>query len=227
MLFLIYALINKSQIKHIVVKIFKESYSHTERGSNEMLENISELLTNLLLNNNIISESDFKWKKYGIQLFLTQIFCFLCSILFCSLIGHTKECVLFLLFLMPIRSCIGGIHARRFSTCFLLSNLIVILGSKIIFWGSHFHFDTLLFAYTIIGITTGLFLWFEKSSLAHLPKSEQNMDSIIRRKKFLLIIFLLISVLSIYTKANSCFMAIICSLLCSTFTIIAQFIFTN
>ena len=113
MLFLIFALITKSQIKSIIANLFitgcwgkadirnplLSCIPFPEGEVNKMIEHISELLANVMLNNKIISKSEYNWKKYGIELFLIQTGCIISSVLFCTLLGRTLECVLLLLFI--------------------------------------------------------------------------------------------------------------------------------
>lgn len=192
-----------------------------------MIERISESLANLMIDNQIISEEDYAWKKYGIQLFLVQLSCFLFSILLCFLLSRLKECILLLFFLMPLRSCIGGVHASKFSTCFILSNLIVVFGSETIYYCVHFLSESLFFLLLVMGISTSLFLWFENASIVHLPKAEKNRDKIIHRKKILLIVNLVIGIISISTNADNFYTSIICSQFVSTCTVLAQTILSK
>lgn len=187
-----------------------------------MIEHISELLANVMLNNKIISKSEYNWKKYGIELFLIQTGCIISSVLFCTLLGRTLECVLLLLFLMPLRSCIGGMHASKFSTCFILSNLTVILFSEVIHYCSHSRSDIPAFISMTIGIICYLFILFNSTSLKYLPKSDQNTDKIKHRKKTIMLTVMIIAVLSLYFRLKSCYISISCGLFVVSCSILAQ-----
>lgn len=79
-----------------------------------MLYRLSEHITDLLIENGSIEKQDKSVYKYGIEMVIAIAFNIITVIIIGYAMGMFLECIIFLLFFMPLRSYAGGYHNARF-----------------------------------------------------------------------------------------------------------------
>lgn len=106
-------------------------------------------LTNSLVNNGVISESDFELYSFGFEMGFAIVANILTTLVIGLCFRMPLESLVFLAAFIPLRSYIGGFHAANHLRCYILSNIAVIavLASA--------HFVTSIYNDAFI-ITTGL-----------------------------------------------------------------------
>ena len=87
-----------------------------------MLNKISNLIVNVLINKKSIEEKDRPIYLYGAMLLLSTLAGIL-SIIIISLVFFDFITVLvFFIFFIPLRVHAGGYHCKKYSSCFIVSN---------------------------------------------------------------------------------------------------------
>ena len=91
------------------------------------MEQLAKLLTEQLLKKGV----DYQKRdiyQYALEYFLSTILGMLGIITIATLFVGIIHGILYLLFFIPIRSVVGGYHAKTYQGCFFLSMLLFILG---------------------------------------------------------------------------------------------------
>ncbi len=118
-----------------------------------MLNKISNLIVNVLINKKSIEEKDRPIYLYGTMLLLSTLAGIL-SIIIISLIFFDFITVLvFFIFFIPLRVHAGGYHCKNYSSCFIVSNILfiaVVLLAKISY---NSYFFSVYGAILISGVT--------------------------------------------------------------------------
>ena len=91
------------------------------------METIADKLTKKLLKNKYIEESMYEIYKYGLMMFLEIMLSFSTSVIICCAMGMIWEGIIFLLFFIPIRSYLGGLHMKNYRSCFFCSAMAIVL----------------------------------------------------------------------------------------------------
>lgn len=91
-----------------------------------MLCRLSEHLTDLLIEAGSIEKQDKSVYKYGIEMVIAIALNIITVIIIGYAMGMVLECIIFLLFFMPLRSYAGGYHNASFLKCYILSCSIII-----------------------------------------------------------------------------------------------------
>lgn len=113
--------------------------------------------TKILLSRGIIKESQVRLYEYGFELLFSTVI----TVLFILLIGilwdELSRTMIFLLFFIPIRITAGGYHAKTYSRCFIVTNLIAML----CVWGSRLLYDmSFSFGFSwVIFCGTCVYIW--------------------------------------------------------------------
>jgi accessory gene regulator protein AgrB len=113
------------------------------------MEKISGIFTDYILKKGIISEEDYNIYLYGFGSFLEILINIICSICIAVFLNMVKECILFFLFFIPLRSYNGGLHLTKYYSCLLFSCLTllsVLLVIKYFTLGSPISFALFLFS---------------------------------------------------------------------------------
>lgn len=97
------------------------------------MKKAAKVLTNYILVKGMIGEEDREAYEYGFEITLeVGLFSMFC--LFVSLYTHMfVEGIIFFIIFVPLRSYAGGLHLKRYCSCFLLSCLTfigVLLGAQ-------------------------------------------------------------------------------------------------
>lgn len=99
-----------------------------------MLSKISKKGTEILVRYGKIDDTQISQYEYGFELLISTI-SILCTILILGLLGgYTSHTIIFLLYFVPIRITAGGYHAKSYSRCFILTNMIAIVCVAISRW---------------------------------------------------------------------------------------------
>lgn len=91
------------------------------------MEKIADKLTQLLIKENVISDSMAEIYQYGLLRMLEIGTAVLTGFLICLSIGMIKEGIIFFVFFAPLRSYLGGIHLKKYWQCYIVSCLSLIL----------------------------------------------------------------------------------------------------
>lgn len=91
------------------------------------MENVSIIITNWLIENAIIDKSNTEIYKYGIQQCFVTIFNLLITFIIGAVFNMIPECILFMLFFIPLRKYAGGFHARTQKRCYVYSAVLIII----------------------------------------------------------------------------------------------------
>lgn len=94
------------------------------------MQKLAERLTEYILKQGIIEEEDFDIYKYGFQTGMELLFCVITSMIVAVCMGKGFECLLLILTFFSLRGNMDGIHMKRFSSCYLLSCVVIICGLK-------------------------------------------------------------------------------------------------
>ena len=92
------------------------------------MEQLAKLLTEQLIKKG----ADYQKRdiyQYALEYFLSTIIGILGIITIATLSIGPIHGILYLLFFMPIRSVVGGYHAKTYHGCFFLSMLLFVFGS--------------------------------------------------------------------------------------------------
>ena len=84
------------------------------------MEKISEKITNILLDKKYIEQSMYEIYKYGIMMLFEIMLSFITSIIISCAMGMFIEGIIFLAVFIPIRSYLGGLHMKRYISCFFV-----------------------------------------------------------------------------------------------------------
>lgn len=93
-----------------------------------MIDYISNILLTKLKSQNLIEEGDEEIHFYGFQLLIATVFKGIGLILVAALFDLIKETTLFIIFFSSLRIQAGGVHAKSFIKCFILTMLIAFTG---------------------------------------------------------------------------------------------------
>lgn len=85
------------------------------------MKTIACLISYYLIKNHYIDASQRKVYQYSIQILFEVCICFMTSVIIMIILGMIGEGVLFLLFFVPLRSFLGGLHLKRFASCYIVS----------------------------------------------------------------------------------------------------------
>ena len=112
-----------------------------------MLEKIATKLTAHMIKEDIVSAEDEEIYIYGWSLILSHVGSFMVMLIAAALMGEVVGTLIFIVFMIPLRSYAGGFHADSYLKCFVLSmsGYAVALASALL-WPSHFPIWTLSLA---------------------------------------------------------------------------------
>lgn len=141
-----------------------------------MLNKISNLVVNVLINKKSIEEKERPIYLYGAMLLLSTL-AGLLSIIVISLIFFDFVTVLFfLIFFIPLRVHAGGYHCKKYSSCFIVSNILfiaVVLLAKISY---NSYFFSVYGAVLVSGVTLIMVIWLA-------PVTNANNRLSLKKKK--------------------------------------------
>ena len=88
--------------------------------------NVSKKITQILVEEHVVTIDNYELYEYSINAVLEMGGNILASLLLGILLERFAETALFLLVIIPLRSYIGGWHAKRTRNCFIISMLIYL-----------------------------------------------------------------------------------------------------
>lgn len=99
-----------------------------------MLSRVSKKGAEMLVKYGKIDNTQISQYEYGFELLISTTST-LCIILILGLFGgYISHAIIFLLYFVPIRITAGGYHAKSYSRCFILTNMIAIVCVAIPRW---------------------------------------------------------------------------------------------
>lgn len=87
------------------------------------MEKIANRIAQILLKENLISDSALEIYQYGLVRMLELGGAVFTGALICLGMGMVKEGLLFFVFFIPLRSYLGGFHLQKYWQCYLMSCL--------------------------------------------------------------------------------------------------------
>ncbi len=168
-----------------------------------MKSSVTERFGELFVQNNVISLEEKELFVFGLQQGLLIILNVISSIIIGYIFGMVWQSIVFMVMYIPLRSYVGGYHARTQLRCYVFSLVlisVVLLGVKNITWTS----SICVLVSIIIGIIIFIFA----------PRADENkpldeIETIVFKKRarsiyctqvFILLIFLLLG----WTELASC-----------------------
>lgn len=91
-----------------------------------MLEYIKDVITNNLINSNLISQEDEEIYKFGLECYLLKLVHVITYSLAAIFLGKYIEYTIFIITYLLLRKFSGGIHANTRLGCLIVSNVILI-----------------------------------------------------------------------------------------------------
>ena len=161
-----------------------------------MLNKISNIIVNVLINKKSIEEKDRPIYLYGTMLLLSTL-AGLLSIIIISLIFFDFFTVLvFFIFFIPLRVHAGGYHCKKYSSCFIVSNILfiaVVLLAKISYIN---YFFSVYGAILISGVTLFMVVLLAPVTNANNRLSPKKKKS--NRKKSIIYATIYFSIILIF-----------------------------
>ncbi|NCB91744.1 MAG: hypothetical protein EOM40_04120 [Clostridia bacterium] len=184
---------------------------------NKLCKKIKNNSVNPLLNY-ICSQEEKEYVEYGLKQFMTSFIGVMVTLLVGKILGVCSKLVLFLLCFIPLRSYVGGYHAKTRGNCVILSMGIVFgvgVGYRYSFWNSLW--------FMILGVLSGIFIW--KS--APIGNEKKQLSTYEKRKFRTKIHNMLIWILGAYSLALYCRWdafreAAVCAIVCSNILMVIQ-----
>lgn len=142
-----------------------------------MKSNVIEKFGDVLVQNAVISSEEKELFIFGLQQGLIMILNVITSILIGYLFGMVWQSIVFMITYIPLRSYVGGYHARTQLRCYLFSIVLmslVLWGIKLIPWTS--------FICVIVSILIGIIIFI------FAPRADENkpldeIETIVFRKR--------------------------------------------
>ncbi|MBQ4060045.1 MAG: accessory gene regulator B family protein [Lachnospiraceae bacterium] len=92
------------------------------------MEYFAEKLVDFILKHKVIEEEDYAIYKYGLQTGMETSLCVIVSAFIAVKLDAFLEYLVFVIMFFPLRAYMGGIHMKRFCSCFLCSCIVITVG---------------------------------------------------------------------------------------------------
>lgn len=92
------------------------------------MDRLAIWLTEYVLSRCAIKKEDYAIYKYGFQTGIELLLCVVTSMIIAVCLDQKWECILFMLIFFSQRAYVEGIHMKKFSSCFLLSCVVIVCG---------------------------------------------------------------------------------------------------
>lgn len=102
------------------------------------MEYFAEKLVDFILKHKVIEEEDYAIYKYGLQTGMETSLCVIVSAFIAVKLDAFLEYLVFVIMFFPLRAYMGGIHMKRFCSCFLCSCIVITVG---LYLSTQFTFD--------------------------------------------------------------------------------------
>lgn len=169
-----------------------------------MKSSVTERFGEVLVQNKVISLEEKELVIYGLQQGLIMILNVLSSIIIGYIFGMVWQSVVFMITYIPLRSYVGGYHARTQVRCYLFSIVLISLvlwGIKLIPWTS--------FICVIVSILIGIVVFvFAPRADENKPLDELETDVFRKRARIIYLVqeLILLSLLIIgWNDLATCF----------------------
>jgi accessory gene regulator B len=128
-----------------------------------MKSSVTERLGELLVQNKVISLEEKELVIFGLQQGLIMILNVISSIIVGYIFGMVWQSIVFMVMYIPLRSYVGGYHARTQLRCYLFSIVLISLvlwGIKLIPWTS--------FICVVVSVVIGIIIF------VFAPRADEN-----------------------------------------------------
>lgn len=155
------------------------------------MNQLSQFITQIFLKKYIISKEDFDIFQYGAEVLLSSTITSTSIIVVSILLDSLKYCPLYFLILIPLKTTVGGYHAKTYISCFIISNFSYIF---LIFLLKFFlrHELSPSIWLSILFICT---IYIIKKAPVTNPDQPLNSKNISKNKKYSTVILLLDNIL--------------------------------
>ncbi len=133
-----------------------------------MFDNISDKVTDSLIQNQIINNEDRELYYYGVQQGLVAVLNFITTIIIGCLCGMLWESIIYMISYIPLRHFAGGFHARTPARCYVFSILMLFSVLSAMKWA--------VFSSVICGLIA-LLSFSIISLLAPVPDRNKPLDN--------------------------------------------------
>lgn len=130
-----------------------------------MIKNISTVISDKFLDNNLISENQYKKTVFGFEVVISALLQISGLIIFGIVTNGLLKILCFMIFFSGSRSCSGGFHAKSCLDCFLLT--IVVYYVSLIFSTAFVSFKFIF--YLLLGIAFLLFYLYAPQDNPNKP----------------------------------------------------------
>lgn len=157
-----------------------------------------------------ISAEDKELYEYGFHMLFANVFFFLLCVLFGCLHQIVVESIVFFILFNMIRSCAGGVHAKKEISCTILTSCALFLAIKTIKWSvvkDAWPALLLVFLLSLISILACSPLDSPEKPLTHEERKQYR-----RKTYFLLLLICIIAAFSFVIQRREFFYACIASL---------------
>lgn len=167
------------------------------------MEKCSKKIIDYMLNNNIISEQDKEIYLFGLISMLRTVLNIMTLISIGILFGMLVECIVFVIFIILLRTYSGGFHSDNPTICYFISVIIVILTLL------NIKFETLNVYSSIILLAVSLVLILKYAPVGHKNKPLEEIEIKVYRRRLLATItgLLFISILLMFWNSESLLIA--------------------
>lgn len=177
---------------------------------------INKYLIKKMLDYHIIEPEDIEIYTYGLTNGVIIIANIFTTLLFAYFIKKVDTAIIMLLSFIPLRSFSGGIHCKNKITCYIISNITIII--LLITQNFFLKFPIFLLC---IALVSGIYIFFNKISSSD-KRSLDNQEILyysMVKKNIIFILFAVIAVLLFLHKIEYA-MIIMCSIILVAFLLI-------
>ena len=167
------------------------------------MEKCSKKIINYMLNNNIILEQDKEIYLFGLISMLRILLNIITLISIGILFGMVGECIVFVIFIILLRTYSGGFHSDNPTICYFISVITVILALLSI------KFEVLNMYGSIVLLVASLALILKYAPVEHKNKPLEEIEIKVYRRRLLVVMagLLFISILLIFLNFKSVLIA--------------------
>ncbi len=144
-----------------------------------ILRILAERCTDTLIKHDAIQAAQRPVFRYGFELFWSTFLCIVSICVLGGVGGYMPLAITFILYFMPIRTAVGGYHAKSYGRCFLLTNIISLVcvtsAGILSNWGK-----AGIFVWTLYGLAVW-YIWINAPVKSR--KNFQREETLLRRKR--------------------------------------------
>lgn len=159
-----------------------------------MLEYIKDVITNNLINSNLISQEDEEIYKFGLECYLLKLVHVITYSLAAIFLGKYIEYTIFIITYLLLRKFSGGIHANTRLGCLIVSNVILIFS---LFVGDYINDLMLISFFSFMGFIVTIIY-----SPVDNPNRKLSLIEKKRFKKYTILLCVILEILLILLESN-------------------------